>query len=335
MLNNLQIKGFKCFDETVIELGKITLFSGTNSSGKSSAIQALLVMDNAFKNPSSPLNGTWLDIGKFEEARNFITRPVQFSISLTKEDKKNTFSCFENENKPDFNFDLDLNYLSANRIGPQNTYQKNFDSKNLIGERGEFLMDLLYKNRNTKIDIERQINKSNGILEFQINSWLKKLFNVKLELENLGITNLLSAKYSQNNNKQIRPYHIGTGISYVIGILILGLFLPKRSVLVVENPEIHLHPKAQSELANFFCYIANAGVQVIIESHSDHIFNGIRKSVFNKTISNNDAKIHFFEMKDDVSVNHLINLTEKGKVLDYQEGLFDQFDNDLNVLLGF
>ncbi|CAM3774807.1 DUF3696 domain-containing protein [Flavobacterium branchiophilum] len=335
MINNLQINGFKCFDEIAIDLGKITLFSGTNSSGKSSAIQALLVMDNAIKNPTSPLNGAWLDLGKFDETRNFITRPNQFSIKINQEAKTNTFTCLENETKPDFNFNFDLNYLSANRIGPQNTYQKNFDTKTLIGEKGEFLMDLLYKYRNLKIDGERQISQANGNLEYQVNSWLKKLFNVKLELEDLGITNLLSAKYSQNNNKQIRPYHIGTGISYVVGILILGLYLPKGSILVVENPEIHLHPKAQSELANFFCFIANAGVQVIIESHSDHIFNGIRKSVFNKTISNNDAKIHFFEMKDDVSVNHLINLSEKGKILDYQEGLFDQFDNDLNVLLGF
>ncbi len=335
MLNKLNISGFKCFDENAIDLGKITLFSGTNSSGKSSAIQALLVMDNAIKNPTSPLNGTWLDLGKFDEARNFITRPNQFSIKINQEDKTNTFTCLENETKVEIRFGFNLNYLSANRIGPQNTYQKNFDTKTLIGERGEFLMDLLYKYRNLKIDGERQISQANGNLEYQVNSWLKKLFNVKLELEDLGITNLLSAKYSQNNNKQIRPYHIGTGISYVVGIVILGLYLPKGSVLVVENPEIHLHPKAQSELANFFCFIANAGVQVIIESHSDHIFNGIRKSVFNKTISNHDTKIHFFEMKDDVSVNHLINLSEKGKILDYQEGLFDQFDNDLNVLLGF
>ncbi len=335
MINNLQINGFKCFDEITIDLGKITLFSGTNSSGKSSAIQTLLIIDNAFKNPTSPLNGTWLDLGKFEEARNFITRPNQFSIKINQEDKTNTFTCFENETQFDFNFDFNLNYLSANRIGPQNTYQKNFDTKNLIGEKGEFLMDLFNKNKFLKIDKERQMIFENEELEYQLNTWLKKIFNVKLELEDLGITNLLSAKYSQNNNKQIRPYHIGTGISYMVGILILGLYLPKGSILVVENPEIHLHPKAQSDLANFFCFIANAGVQVIIESHSDHIFNGIRKSVFNRTISNNDAKIHFFKMKDDVSVNHLINLSEKGKILDYQEGLFDQFDNDLNVLLGF
>lgn len=342
MLKTLHIKDFKCFNEVSITFGKITLFSGTNSSGKSSAIQALLLLDHSSQNTNSQLNSDWLDIGSFEEARNFITRAQSFSIELeTNDNAKSSFTYSENVDVgfPITNFNhifLNINYLSAQRVGPQNFYSKSFDKKNIIGNKGQFLFDLLNRNKTYNVEKSRIINNDSYTLEFQVNYWLKKILNVKLEVEDLGITNLVSANYSFNENRMVRPYHVGAGISYIVGIIILGLYIDKQSILVVENPEIHLHPKAQSDLADFFCFIANAGVQVIIESHSDHIFNGIRKSVFNKTISNSDVKIHFFNMNNDnLSQNNLIELSDKGKVINYKEGLFDQFDNDLNVLLGF
>lgn len=341
MLKELNISNFKCFSEISIPFGKITLLSGTNSSGKSSAIQALLLVDNSSQNPNSQLNSDWLNLGSFEEARNFITRADSFSIELVTNDNSKssfTFSGSSGIGFPIKNFShilLNLNYLSAHRIGPQNSYTKSFDSKNIIGKKGEFLIDLLNQNKTFNVSPNRIITEDSYTLEYQVNYWLNKILNVKLDVQDLGITNLVSASYSFNGNKMVRPYHVGAGISYIVGIIILGLYLDEQSILIIENPEIHLHPKAQSDLADFFCFIANAGIQVIIESHSDHIFNGIRKSVFNKTISNEDVKINFFSMDDNnLSKNHLIELSEKGKILNYQKGLFDQFDNDLDVLLG-
>jgi predicted ATPase len=345
MLRQLNISNFKCFKKVSIELGNITLLSGTNSSGKSSAIQALLLLENATANPSSQLNGDWLNLGSFDEVRNFITREDFFSIEvLSGDNSKSTFTYKETEiDNPSTDFvsltpfpkATKIYYLSAHRVGPQNSYSKNFDSKNIIGKNGEFLIDLLNQNKSFNVEENRIASEDSHTLEFQVNYWLKKILNIKLEVQDLGITNLVSASYSFNDNKMVRPYHIGAGISYIIGIRILGVFIKKESILIVENPEIHLHPKAQSDLTDFFCFIANAGVQVIIESHSDHIFNGIRKSISKKTISNEDAKIHFFNINEEnLSVNNLIKLSDRGKILDYQEGLFDQFDNDIDELLG-
>lgn len=342
MLKTIRIHNFKCFENISIELGKISLFSGTNSSGKSTAIQALLLVDNASKNPNSQLNSEWLNLGTFEEARNFITRAESFSIEIISKTGQIGRFTFSEGNKvgfPEMSFGLLLRkifYLSAHRVGPQNSYNKNFNSVNIIGEKGEFLIDLLNKNKIFNVSRDRIIDIASYTLEYQVNYWLQRITQVKLEVEDLGISNLVAANYSFNGNtKKVRPYHIGAGISYLIGLIILGLFIEKDSVLIIENPEIHLHPKAQSDLADFLCFIANSGVQVIIESHSDHIFNGIRKSIFRKTISSKDAKIHFFKMNENnLSVNHLIRISDNGKILDYQEGLFDQFDNDLDELLG-
>jgi predicted ATPase len=340
MLQTIKIQNFKCFANISIEFGNITLFSGTNSSGKSSAIQALLLVDNATRNPNSQLNSEWLNLGTFEEARNFITRADAFSIEVkSKDGKTGTFTYTEGNDAgfPNVNFGFlrKIFYLSAQRVGPKNSYDKNFNTATIVGANGEFLIDLLNKNKTYNVTKDRIIDKSSYTLEFQVNYWLRKITNVKLDVEDLGISNLVAASYTyEGSPKKVRPYNIGAGISYLIGLIILGLYVEKESVLIIENPEIHLHPKAQSDLADFLCFIANAGVQVIIESHSDHIFNGIRKSVFRATISNNDAKIHFFKMNENnLSENHLIRLSEKGKILDYQEGLFDQFDNDLDILL--
>ena len=342
MLKTIKIKNFKCFEDITIDLGCITLFSGTNSSGKSSAIQSLLLVDNASKNPSSQLNNEWLNLGTFEEARNFITRANQFSIEIISTDGEEGKFDFTEGNEvgsPLVSFGFLLRkifYLSAHRVGPKNSYDKNFNSSNIVGSNGEYLIDLLNKNKTFNVTKERIIDTSSYTLEYQVNYWLQKITKVKLDIEDLGISNLVAASYTYDGSpKKVRPYNIGAGISYLIGLIILGLFVDNDSVLIIENPEIHLHPKAQSDLADFLCFIANAGVQVIIESHSDHIFNGIRKSVFRTTISNNDAKIHFFKMNErNLSENHLIRLNDKGKILDYQEGMFDQFDNDLDELLG-
>tara|TARA_B100001146_G_C16184187_1_gene435992 strand:- start:1167 stop:2195 length:1029 start_codon:yes stop_codon:yes gene_type:complete len=342
MLDKIKIKDFKCFEDIEIELGNITLFSGTNSSGKSSAIQAILLIDNITKNPNSPLNSSLLNLGSFEETRNYITRSDTFSVEAYSKNDEYNFIFFKDDGKNvSFKTSKELKdeifYLSANRLGPRNTYEKNFNSEDIVGPRGEYVIDLLNRNKTFNVQNDRIYDNSSYTLEYQVNFWLNKIVNVSLEIEDLGISNLVAVSYThKNSTKRVRPYHIGAGTSYVIGIIILALYLNKDSILIIENPEIHLHPKAQSDLADFLCFIAKSGIQIIIESHSDHIFNGIRKSIHRKTISKDQAKIQFFKTTEmNLSQNHLIGLSEDGKILDYKEGLFDQFDNDLDILLDF
>jgi predicted ATPase len=107
------------------------------------------------------------------------------------------------------------------------------------------------------------------------------------------------------------------------------------SLLLIENPEAHLHPRGQSKLAELMALAAQAGIQLIIETHSDHIFNGIRKAIALNKIQKEKAAIHFFELDDNnASVVTEIKLSDKGRVLNFKKGLFDQFDDDLDVLLG-
>ena len=226
-------------------------------------------------------------------------------------------------------------YLPANRIGPQDSYLKNFDKVNFLGNKAEYIIDFLYKHRKLEVLPDLISDPASVTLEYQVNYWLERLFGVHNNIMDLGLTNSLSVEFSLGDGKPVRPYHMGSGVSYAIGLLISCLSAKIGDIVIVENPEIHLHPKAQSELTEFLCFAANAGVQVVLETHSDHVFNGIRKAIVKNEINHNDVAVHFFQLdKESLSNNTLIELNEHGRVMMHKKGLFDQFDDDLDQILG-
>ena len=352
MLEVLHIHNFKCFYKSEIKLKKLNLFCGTNSSGKSSAIQALLLLaHNATENVSAPLNSQWVSLGSFNEIRNSIKNAKNFSVSAATDkhffevvfsDSEDETIDVETKIKNDSTELIDLLnyqnrhifYLAATRIGPADYYNKNFDKYNFFGNNGEFVIDFFAKNQKNPLIKELQKDLSGATLYTQVNYWLDNILNVNLKIEEMGITNTYSVKYSYKNNKDVRPYHIGSGVSYILGVIIAGLSAKKDDIVIIENPELHLHPKAQSDLAEFLCFIAKAGIQIIIESHSDHIFNGIRKAIAIKTIAQEHVSINYFELDENLlTKNTKIELSDSGRVVKHINGLFDQFDNDLDELL--
>lgn len=353
MLDALQIQGFKCFDDVEIPLKSINVFSGTNSSGKSTAIQAfLLLCSNAAQNSSSPLNGMWLRLGTFDECRNHLTNARTFQVAAA-----NGNDVFEGQfcSVDDERYDVAVKfteesvsiqnllrldnqhvfYLPANRIGPEDAYLKNFDSVNFLGNRAEFVIDFLYKNRKKAVSSSLIKDSASVTLEYQVNYWLERLFGINNTIKDLGLSNSLLVELSLGSGKPVRPYHIGSGISYAIGVIVSCLSASRDDVVIIENPEIHLHPKAQSDLTEFLCFSANSGIQVILETHSDHVFNGIRKAIVKKEITNTDVSMQFFQLEETfLSKNITITLNEQGRALSSPKGLFDQFDDDLDQIIG-
>lgn len=352
MLNKIFIKDFKCFNKLDLNFSKLNLLVGTNSSGKSTIIQALLlIINNITYKTDSPLNGHLVSLGSFSEARNFIENARSFRIlvsngsghlemkfskhendeskcEITKESKQLCeFLNYNNKN---------VHYLSAKRIGSQDLYNKNFDKYDQFGIVGEYAIDYLERNKNQPIENDLIQEKSLGnTLGGQIDYWLTKILNSKIKTEEIKDVDKVKVSYSYNDNRYVRSKNIGSGLSYIISILIMCLASKKDDVVIIENPEIHLHPKAQSLLTEFFVFVANAGVQLILETHSDHIFNGIRKFVSKKSISKDDVSINFFTLNEKSLSNQIkVDLNDSGKILNYQKDLFDQFDNDLDEILG-
>jgi len=352
VIKTLEITGYKCFEHIKLNLSNLSIFAGTNSSGKSSAIQAFLLLCNNTPINSSPLNGPWLRLGTFDECRNHIVNAREFIIgigqgeemyklgfgSLEDERQITVVSSLATSKKLEELLDFQnghVHYLPANRIGPEDSYLRNFDSINYLGSKGEYTIDFLYRNRKNAVQESLIADSASFTLEHQVNYWLTKLFGVSSTIKNLGLTNSLSLELSLDNNKPVRPYHMGSGVSFAIGILISCLSAKQGDIIVVENPEIHLHPRAQSELTEFLCFVANAGVQIILETHSDHVFNGVRKAISNKNISNSDVAVQFFQLEENgLSTSSHILINKHGRVVSHVNGLFDQFDEDLDQILG-
>jgi predicted ATPase len=114
-------------------------------------------------------------------------------------------------------------------------------------------------------------------------------------------------------------------------IIVAGLVV-KDGILIVENPEAHLHPASQSKLGRFLGRVAGCGAQVIVETHSDHVLNGIRLAAVEEgSVQVRDVVVHYF---DHTAGNPpvAIDLTEKGGMSEWPAGFFDQLEEDLRRL---
>ena len=133
-----------------------------------------------------------------------------------------------------------------------------------------------------------------------------------------------------------RPVHTGFGLTQVLPIVVAVLSAERDALLLVENPEVHLHPAGQARMGAFLAEAAAAGVQVLVESHSDHVLNGIRRAVKAGLLEPNDAALHFFSPRSvDAPQVQTPTMDTDGRLDFWPDGFFDQLDKDLSALAGW
>jgi predicted ATPase len=118
----------------------------------------------------------------------------------------------------------------------------------------------------------------------------------------------------------------------VITALLVGTILP-NSLVIIENPEAHLHPKGQTEIARLIALCTQVGAQVIVETHSDHLFDGIRIAAKQYKMAQ-DVQIYWFEL--DKNKNTMVYspvLSNDGRIDQWPEGFFDQFEINSSQLI--
>ena len=377
MMLNLNIKNFKCFHEADIPLNMMTVFAGANGNGKSTAIQVLLFLrrtiehcakwENGRFNMSEltglnvELNGPYcLNLGNSAYIITADSGADTLFLGITggdnafgvtySTDKKNELwltpvGPLINELVDNPLYHQEFYYLNAERIGPRLSQEVRFYDYYNVRYKGEYTAQIISDlNYNFKID-EKRINSEllrGNRFEHHVNAWLgfilpgvsiisyrdEKTHTARVEVEN---------NYSKGN--PVVPTNTGFGISYVLPIIVSGLIAKPDRFLIVENPEAHLHPAAQSKVGYFLGVIANAGVRVILETHSDHVLNGIQLAVAKRAISNNTVTINFFTADDDsgTGINQpeikSIMITEKGELTDWPKGFFDQSQIDYSQLI--
>lgn len=375
MITELKLKNFKSHKDTNLRFANLTLLTGINSAGKSSVIQSLLLLRQSYKkgrlNAGLDLNVPLCDLGKGYDVlnRSADTNLITFSIIWDKEkvyplefnvDDKYLFDTFipfsEGERiVPDF-FNLPLfgnnfQYLSASRWAnrtfyPMDTYavETEYQLSASYGQ-GEYVAHFLdyYGNpRHFQIEDKSILHSSSKECDLlsQTIAWEREIsprINIRPEKKAEQVTIEYGFDGLGNNAPltKLRSENIGYGISYSLSVIVALLSAKQGSLLLIENPEAHLHPSGQAKLAELITLVAQTGVQVVIETHSDHIFNGIRKSIKQHIIDLDNVAIHFFtHMGDNNTLAKEIKLADNGHIINYEDGLFDQFDKDLDVLLG-
>lgn len=224
-----------------------------------------------------------------------------------------------------FNFE-EIHFISADRIGPQELYLKsNLPEFAHVGTKGEHAVNLLNKKAEELVNEELCLGEDAKTLITQTEAWLGKILTpLSLEVKPLK-ANLLELTLGE-----FRPSNVGFGYSSILPIIVTGLIAKPDDKIIIENPEIHLHPKAQSALVEFLVKVANTGVQIFIESHSDHILNALRIAVLKEQLTSEEANVLYFRNN---TVQQL-KIENDANIEQWPEDFFDQIDKDLNIMLG-
>ena len=144
-------------------------------------------------------------------------------------------------------------------------------------------------------------------------------------------------KVSINENcKSLDLTHVGVGVSQVLPILVMSLLADPDTTLVFEQPELHLHPKVQTLLADFFISMSLQKKQCIVETHSEYLINRLRYRTASADENShwpNDLKLYFVERSNEGSVFNEVKINEYGAVLEWPEGFFDQSQQEAEAIL--
>ena len=339
MIKRISISGFKCIENVSINFYGLTLLTGKNSTGKSSVVHSILALKQDGENP---YNGPYIELGDAKELLNYKIGAEEINISalLEGDNELNLTTKYDGSSERNGELLDRLVYCSAERIGVEKIYKQPIQADYTIGGNCEYTFAYLAQHKDDKID-EEYVYDINSLKTFegQINYWLTKLVGYRVKAESIEQVDAVRVLYQDasvgKNTNWIRPQNIGTGITYIAQILISAFSCSKGDILIIENPEIHLHAEAQSGIMDFFAFLVSCGVQIIIETHSDHIMNGVRLAVKNKLISKEEVQFVYF-YKDVQTYEHKCiypQIDDKGHIDKWPDGFFDEWELSLMELL--
>lgn len=358
MKGKIHIEGFKCFLDIDIPISGLTVFAGGNSVGKSSVIQALLLLRSAFekrhnKDQQITLNEDFrLFLGNSAEvlAREAASEKIFVEYFLNSKIRANaTFNCDIQDpqlfikllqfsrfasNAKTFILGNHFHYLNAERLGPRTAYEIGTKVRN-VGWQGEFSISLLSSKVSDTPEYEVTSKKTfpgskNRKLKSQVNDWMDFIIpGTNLTAKRIEEINKAFAQYNGD-----APFNVGFGISYVLPIVTAGLIARPNELLIIENPEAHLHPSGQSRIGAFLAKVASSSVHVIIETHSEHVINGVRLAALKGDIAHENVVINFFDASNRSSQPELrsIELNEQADLTNWPIGFFDQQQQDLSAI---
>jgi predicted ATPase len=395
-LTALEIRNFKCFRRQPIEFGNLTILTGLNGMGKSSAIQALLLLRQSFDSSRArrlKLSGDLVDLGTgldvfFDladedeimfalEADRKFRAEYQFAyhrqsaalrrmkvessgleplreIGPTRQyvgDGTGAWRPLRHDENLNFNFlrgalfsKLRFQYLAAERLGPRKMlpWAEEQAARRSIGVQGEYVLAFLARYGGEVLpasDPRLRATEAKATIEGQVTAWLQETSpGSVVDITELRAVDALAARYSYQRKGDVaspafRATNVGFGLSYVLPVLTALIAARSGDLVIIENPEAHLHPRGQTKIGELASHAAAAGVQVIIETHSDHFVDGVRVEARKGGIDHRTVRIHYFTRHGSEAALISPILESDGRLSEWPKGFFDERDENLVRLL--
>lgn len=385
MLRNLHIESFKCFEEIDIELRQLTLLSGENSGGKSSAIQALVLLAQSVQTRewgrNLLLDGPELSLGTVADVLNQQYARKRLSLGLSAADEETATTedirwSFLAEDRRALSVNLDgvsvndqpldiassplihhllpadragdpdslvirdllrLSWITAERTGPRELLPlRDQGDQTRVGHRGEWAAGILHWHGETQVQSSLCAADFLPTLFHQTRAHMHDIFpGCDLRVTAVDGVNAVALRFRLDNKSDFRrPQNVGFGLSQLFPVIVALLFAQPGDCVLIENPEVHLHPRAQQSIGELAARVAAAGVQVIVETHSDHVLNGVRLAVKRGSLDHRKVAIHFFGQVGGAAGSLLSPVIDGDGRLDaWPDGFFDQLDVALSDLL--
>jgi predicted ATPase len=357
MITAIDLVAFKRFAHLKLDLRRLTILTGLNGSGKSTVIQALLLVRGAALHGGTrvPLTtedgltlGDAIDVLNVEASSNEIGVSIEADgwhrwLFDTGEAGENYVPYLRIIEEPPsvpepLGFPgIQFTFLGAERLGPRTSHPTTpaHADEVSVGADGRFVAHALAVCDRREVVEPRRHPGAGQVttLGAQTEAWMSDLVGpTQFEAQLVPRTSMATLRIRNPGeaNEWMLPTNTGFGVSYSLPVVVAGLLAPIGGVLIIDSPEAHLHPAAQSALGAFLAVVAGSGVQVIIETHSDHVLNGIRRAVaVEQSIPADDVAVAFFG--EDVEPSRL-SMTEKGSINEWPPGFFDQFEADLGEI---
>jgi len=379
VLTRIELRHFKCFALLKLPLCPLTLLSGANASGKSTVMQPLILLHQTIRehewSTRLMLNGDAIRLGTVADVIDQIHGRDAFDVALlddevmyrwtfTGERAEMSMAATSvhvgdgDEDNPSSLHRLlprsqgedplavrlrDLNYLTAERLGPRETYPlEDPQMTPVVGPTGRHTVSVLHAGGDEPVLDGLVLDGAPPTRRRQVEARMERFFpGCGLELGKIPHANAVTLGLRTSGDVDFhRPIHTGFGLTQVLPIVVAALSMGRDGIFLLENPEVHLHPAGQAMMGEFMASVAAAGVQVLLETHSDHVLSGIRRAVRQRVISPTDVALHFFQPRQESEQDGSPQvqspiLDAEGNIDTWPEGFFDQFDKDMNDFAGW
>lgn len=373
MLNSYNIHNFKNHADTHLGFGNLTILTGINGMGKSSVIQSLLLLRESYlRMPMMnilSLDGELFSLGGSSELVNRTVTEDQnlLKMDLATDEGRVTLGYeypVGDANELELGagyvapnpsllksislFNDHFQYLSAFRIGPQPVYRSHTNvvdkHRQLSGKMGmgEYSVYFLSKFGHEPIPLPSLAYGGTATqlsLKSQVEMWMGEISEgVKLLIDEKGSQYDLRYGYEQPGKPTVfhSALNTGFGLSYILSVVVAVLSAKPESLIFIENPEAHIHPSGQAALMRLISMAAAQRVQIVLETHSDHIINGALVNWKQYQFDRERLAIYYFDRDDSLNARpERLMVAENGRVKNAPKGFFDQMKADLEVLFDF